>query len=496
MLKPDLSTAQSRLEDHRILPVHRTFSSDILTPVSAYLSLTEGGRRKGFLLESVEQGERIGRYTFLGTEPSGEVRVENRRVETRGDVTVPDRDDPFEGLKRLIDRWDFRSTGDLPRFTGGLVGYLGYEMIRYIEPTVPVNPPDEDCPYPDCRLLLVDRMLIFDHVERSVHLVGHLRRDHSLSVRQQYEREREHLKRWKDKLVARPDAPRILRPDRPVQRRVQSNVDPEEFHRAVRRIKASIRAGETFQVVVSQRFQLEDPNHPFNLYRRLRSVNPSPYMFYLDFDAFQLVGSSPEVMVQKQKDTVRIRPIAGTRRRGETPEEDRSLAEELKADVKEQAEHTMLVDLGRNDIGRVCRPGSVEVTGRAFVERYSHVMHLVSNAEGTLREDKDAIDVLKAAFPAGTVTGAPKVRAMQIINDCEPDRRGPYSGAVGYVSFQGDLDTCIVIRTIVHRDGVLQVQAGAGIVADSQPEREFEETREKARALMNTIDSLPQTEFL
>jgi anthranilate synthase component 1 len=494
-LTPDIEAARSRLKKHAIVPVYRKFVGDTVTPVSAYLSLSEGGEKRGFLLESVEKGDQLARYSFLGVEPRASISSRGGRLQVEGDIELPDSDDPFDAIKKITEAWDVAPLESLPSFTGGLVGYFGYETIKYIEPTVPVHSPDESVPFPDCQLYFNDTTVIFDHVERSIYLVGHLRRDSELSLEKQYEIINRRLEEWEQTLSEKPEFPAV-RKSVSEEQQISSNFEKEEFKQAVKRVKEAIKAGDTFQVVLSQRFELSDENHPFNLYRSLRSLNPSPYMFYLDFEDFQLVGASPEMLVQKQGKKVYTRPIAGTRRRGKDTAEDKELAEDLLSDQKELAEHTMLVDLGRNDLGRVCKPGTVRVTDRERVEKYSHVMHIVSDVEGEIASDCDAVDVLKATFPAGTVSGAPKVRAMQIINECEPSRRGPYSGAVCFFSFNGDLNSCIIIRTIINQKEKLYVQAGAGIVADSRPAREYEETREKARALMKAVQSLPETNFL
>lgn len=494
MLTPGLEAVREHLRSHAAVPVYRTYQNDTLTPVSAYLRLSSGAEHKGVLLESVERGEQLARYSFVGVQPRRELWMTEEGLVSDGEALDGD-EDPFAALDDLCGDWNAPSYENLPGFTGGLVGYLGYELIRHIEPTVDVPGPDDTYPFPDLHLYLMDRLLIFDHVKRAVHLVGHVRRGFG-DAAEQYARVESELDEWVERLREPATPPDVLRPERPLQDRVSSNVGPEPFQEAVRTIKRHIRDGDVFQAVLSRRFDVQDPNHPFNLYRRLRSLNPSPYMFYLDYGERQLIGSSPEILVQKEGPTARVRPIAGTRRRGDTPAEDRELAEELLGDDKELAEHTMLVDLGRNDLGRVCRPGSVEVTDRAYIERYSHVMHMVSNVEGEIPADVSAVDLLRATFPAGTVTGAPKVRAMQILTRLEPDRRGPYAGAVGYLGFGGDMDTCITIRTLLADGDRYSVQAGAGIVADSRPAREDEETREKARALLRTLETLPETRFL
>lgn len=492
---PDLGDVRNLLEENQIVPVYKKFTADTITPVSAYLALTRGAERRGYLLESVEKGDQISRYSFLGVEPAAEIYLKNGRLHGLENFDCSASDDPFKVLQEIINNWNVASIDELPGFTGGLVGYFGYETINFIEPTVPVHAPSQGFEYPGCHLFFVDTTVIFDHIERSVYLVGHLRRGNGKPA-EQYREVEEKLMNLKNIISDRIELPVQKRESVDIVERVSSNFSSDEYQSAVCRVKQAIQEGETFQVVISQRFELEDHNHPFNLYRRLRGLNPSPYMFYFDFEDFQLVGASPEMLVQKNGDEVHTRPIAGTRRRGKNSREDQRLAADLLNDEKEKAEHTMLVDLGRNDLGRVCRPGSVRVTEQAEIEKYSHVMHMVSDVEGIIRNDCDAVDLFRATFPAGTVSGAPKVRAMQIINECEPDRRGPYSGSVGFFSFNGDLNSCIIIRTIVKRASKLQVQAGAGIVADSKPAREYEETREKARALLKTVQSLPEVDFI
>ncbi len=496
MLTPTLDELLAEDEQRGIIPVYRKFNADTLTPVSAYLNLTDGARKPGFLLESVEKGDQLARYSFIGVEPRGVVEVAGERVNLPDFLSTAKSADPYEVVRSITRRWNYTSNDALPAFTGGLVGYFGYETVHHIEPSVPVKPANDKISFPDCLLYYVESMVIFDHVERSVYLVGHLDNEAEKSLEEQYSRVEKRLKRWRKMLAQAPSAPPVKQLATPVSERVRSNFKKDQYLEAVTKVQDHIRAGDAFQVVISQRFELEDPNHPFNIYRRLRGLNPSPYMIYFDFDDFQLVGASPEMLVQKEGRTVRTRPIAGTRRRGTNPTEDLELARELENDAKEQAEHTMLVDLGRNDLGRICKPGTVEVNERAVVERYSHVMHLVSDVTGEIKENYEAVDALRATFPAGTVSGAPKVRAMQIIDGCEPDRRGPYSGAAGFFGFNGDLNTCIIIRTLINQGNKVYVQAGGGIVDDSRPEREFEETREKARALLRALETLPDTDFI
>ncbi len=496
MLTPSISSLNDLPDGNLIVPVYQKFNADTITPVSAYLSLSDGAQKPGFLLESVEKGDQLARYSFLGVNPRGKVAVEGDRVRVPDFLKTPETNDPFELVRELMKDWDYSGSGELPAFTGGLVGYFGYETIGSIEPTVPVKTTTDKLFFPDLLLYYVDTLLIFDHVERLGYLVGHIYTGQEKPLEQQYQEVQKKLRGWEEKLASRVEAPPLEKTSQDFVQRVGSNFHKADYFEAVERIKQYIRAGDAFQVVLSQRFELEDNNHAFNIYRGLRSLNPSPYMIYYDFEDFQLVGASPEMLVQKEGDLVRTRPIAGTRRRGASPAEDSLLAEELKNDSKEQAEHTMLVDLGRNDLGRVCRPGTVKVNERAVVEKYSHVMHLVSDVTGKILPDYDAIDVLKATFPAGTVSGAPKVRAMQIIDECEPQRRGPYAGAAGFFSFNGDLNSCIIIRTLIKAGVSLYVQAGGGIVVDSRAEREYEETREKSRALLRAVETLPDVRFI
>lgn len=495
MPHPAPETVVEQLKTHNRVPVYQSFVSDKLTPVSAYLNLSRGTDLKGFLLESVEKGQNIARYSFLGVNPSEEIIWNDNGPQGQYESQSEQFNSPFELLDSVTEQWSAPTPDSLPGFTGGIVGYLGYELVKYIESSVPThNQKDPQYSFPDLYMFLVDNLIIFDHVKRMIYVVGHVRsKDEPLK---EYERVTQDLTRLKNQLKTFHDAPDIYDANRNGSPDISSNFTSDNYEEAVREIKEKIRAGEIFQAVLSQRLHVNSDNHPFNLYRSLRSLNPSPYMFYLDFNDYKLVGSSPEILVQKENKKVRVRPIAGTRPRGNTESEDSKLARELQEDEKERAEHTMLVDLGRNDIGRVCEPGTVNVTEREIIERYSHVMHMVSNVEGILRDQYGVIDILRATFPAGTVSGAPKVRAMQIIESLEPTRRGPYAGAVGYISYQRNLDTCIVIRTIASQGNDLYIQAGAGVVADSVPSREYEETREKAQALVNTVNTLDSDTFL
>ncbi|MBX6342007.1 MAG: anthranilate synthase component I, partial [Thermomicrobiaceae bacterium] len=382
----------------------------------------------------------------------------------------------------------------LPRFLGGAVGFLSYEAVRYFE-RLPVAPADP-LGFPDAFFMFVDTMLVFDHLERTIKVVSHVHVDEHRPLAESYAEAVGRIERLVDRLHGEPCIPVGDHPlhEAPVAERLRPNVDRDTYYRMVERAKAYIDAGDIIQVVLSQRLSLPTGAHPFTIYRALRRVNPSPYMFYLQVGDAQIVGASPELLVRLDGRTLSTHPIAGTRRRGATEEEDDALAAELAADEKERAEHIMLVDLGRNDIGRVAKPGTVRVPRLMEIERYSHVMHLVSQVTGEIRDDLAGVDALRACFPAGTVSGAPKIRAMEIIAELEPERRGPYSGTVGYVDFGGNLDTAITLRTLVTRDGVAYLQAGGGIVADSTPEFEYQESLHKMRALMRAVELAEQIE--
>lgn len=471
-----------------VVPVYERLSADLLTPVSAFLALRESSRY-GFLLESVEGGEKLARYSFLGKDPYRIVRAYGEQVEVRErrgsrlepqDSDFSDFGNIFDTLHALMSRYKEVRVPGLPRLTGGAVGYLGYDTVRLLE-DLP-NAPEDELGLPDAVWCFYDTLAAFDHVKRQLVLMASAFVEDDTDLSAAYDDARARLAGLKDQLSGHP-ARHHPAPIRLQSEELSSNFTRKGFEEAVRCAKRYIYEGDIFQVVLSQRFALPFEGDRFNLYRALRQVNPSPYLFYLDFDDFALAGSSPEVLVRVEDERAEVLPIAGTRPRGTTEVEDEALAEELRADAKERAEHLMLVDLGRNDLGRVCRFGSVAVDRYAYVERYSHVMHLVSSVAGTIAEDRSAVDVLAACFPAGTVSGAPKVRAMEIIDELEPTRRGVYAGAVGYLDLSGTLDTCIAIRTMVIKEKTAYIQAGAGIVADSDPAREYEETENKARAL-------------
>jgi anthranilate synthase component I len=471
--QPTLAELQSSKLDGRTVAISREILADLDTPVSAYLKVRDGA--PSFLLESVEGGERLGRYSFIGSRPRRVLRIKNGRQRYDSAPAEPCQD-PLQAIRQIIAAYESVSR-PRGRFEGGALGYLSYEAARYFErlPRAAADPLD----LPDAVFLDVDTVLVFDHVAHKIRIVSHAWLDESLP------RAYEHAVNRIENIVSRLSRP-LDREHMPhaTSGEPRSNLRPDEYQAMVREAKSYIQAGEILQVVLSQRLTIPVSGDAFALYRRLRAVNPSPFMYYLDFADHQLVGASPELLVQVERGVVSTRPIAGTRRRGATSEEDGELAEELLSDEKERAEHLMLVDLARNDVGRVSRPGSVQVTQFMGIERFSHVMHLVSDVNGTLNPPCDAFDALRACFPAGTVSGAPKIRAMEIIAQLERDVRGPYAGAVGFVSTAGDMEMAITIRTGVAAAGAFHVQAGAGIVADSEPEREYVETMNKARALL------------
>ena len=471
-----------------VVPVFVDLVADDQTPASAFQKLDEDG--SSFLFESAEQTEQSGRYSFLGFSPRLTIRAINGDVsiEENGRVEKAEASpDPLSALERVMNRFRFVSESDLPRFAGGAVGFLGYDMARHFEKSVP-PPPTDDLRLPEMIFMIMGLLVVFDHRYRRLKIVANaFLEDHESPAAARAAAEQ----RIQDALtrLASPVPLPLIDAQRPVTRQpVRSNVTREKFEAAVLKAKEHIRAGDVFQVVLSQRFETAFNGDPLKLYRCLRLVNPSPYMFCLRFsDLFSLVGSSPELHVRVTDDLAEVRPIAGTRRRGRTPEEDAQNAADLLADPKERAEHVMLIDLARNDLGRIAEIGSVRVTEQMVIERYSHVMHIGSHVVARLRKDKTSYDVMRATFPAGTVSGAPKIRAMQIISELETSKRGCYAGAVGYFGFDGALDCCIALRSIVLKGGRAYLQAGAGIVADSDPAGEYQETVNKAMAMVDAI---------
>jgi anthranilate synthase component 1 len=471
--------------------VWTTLVADLETPVSAFLKVG-GGKAMSFLLESVEGGAVRGRYSIIGLEPdliwraSGAQAEVNRTARVKPDAFVPCREPPLAALRTLIKESRIALPDSLPPMAAGVFGYLGYDMVRLMEELPQPNP--DPIGLPDAVLVRPTLIVVFDAVKDAMTVVTPVRPEKGVDAGTALARavERlsgvvESLDRHLDKSLAEDDAGPLDVPPR-------SNTSPDEYKAMVAKAKDYIAAGDAFQIVLAQRFEAPFTLPPFSLYRALRRTNPSPYLYFLDFGDFAVAGSSPEILVKVSGSRVTIRPIAGTRPRGLTPHEDKALEQELLADPKERAEHLMLLDLGRNDVGRVAKIGTVKVTDQFFVERYSHVMHIVSNVEGTLADGRDALDALAAGFPAGTVSGAPKVRAMEIIDELEKEKRGLYAGCVGYFSAAGEMDTCIVLRTALVKDGKMYVQAGAGIVADSNPESEQQECINKAKALFRAAE--------
>ena len=470
-ITPALNDVRRMVGQGDIVPIYREVRADLETPVSAYLKVARGAY--SFLLESVEGGERQGRYSFIGTEPHRVIAAQHADG------------DPLVAVEAELARSRSVEVPGLPRFHGGAVGYLGYEAVTHFEPRVPAQGTDV-LGVPESWLMFTDTLLVFDHVKHTIKVVAHVRLDGDIDAA--YAEATRRIEVLIERLGAPLGALPYVLGAGPRGREVTSNWEKPRFLDAVLRAKDYIVKGDVIQVVLSQRFSRETGAHPFEVYRSLRAINPSPYLFFLHFDDTSIVGSSPELLVNIEEGVVEVHPIAGTRPRGATPLDDARLAEELAHDPKEIAEHVMLLDLGRNDVGRVAQTGSVEVTQRLDLEYYSHVMHLVSHVRGKLRAGMSAYDALRSAYPAGTVSGAPKIRAMEIVAELEPDQRGPYAGGVGFFDFSGNIETCITIRTLVMRGGLAHVQAGAGIVYDSDPEREFEECRQKARALLAAID--------
>ncbi len=468
-----------------LIPVYREIIADLETPMSAYMKLDTG--RHTFLLESAEKGERFGRYSFIGTDPSVIFSAQNGhvRIEENGEVReFQSQTDPLEELRVLMARYQPITFGELPIFYGGAVGFLTYESVRYFEPKVPMAKKD-DLHLPDAYFIISDSLLIFDHQTRRIKILvnAHVQGDSSVA----YEKAVEKIDELEGRL--RRQVPHsVLEVSRELETPAsEPNMTKDEYVIMTTRMQEYIHAGDIFQVVPSQRFTVPFDRDPIDLYRALRFINPSPYMFCIKLGDMALVGSSPETHVRCENGRVEIHPIAGTRPRRPVAEEDEAMERELLADPKERAEHVMLVDLARNDVGRVCRYDSVRVTDFMKVERYSHVMHIVSHVEGQLDPQYSAYDVMRATFPAGTVSGSPKVRAMQIIAELEPTRRGIYSGAVGYFGFSGNLDSCIAIRTVLVKGGKAHIQAGGGLVADSTPLGEYEESVNKAKAAMKAL---------
>ena len=484
MIQPSLEEIKKIAEPGSIIPVCKDILGDLLTPAAAFLRVAHG-RRRVFLLESVEGGERLARYSFIGWDPFLMVRGKGNSVwsERQGEI-IQEETHGFGKLRQISGSFKPIPIPDLPPFLGGGVGYFAYDIVRQFEKLPCLA--EDDLKLDDYQVMYFSTILAFDHLRHRIHIITNIFNDRGIEgLEAKYQDALLRIEQIEKRLtipISLPSpVPQMTVPE------PESNLSESKYYANIETAKSHIQAGDIFQVVLSQRFAMQISCDPFDIYRALRFINPSPYMFFLRMDNLTLVGASPEMLVKVRNNRVEYGPIAGTRPRGKSPEEDAQLSRELMADEKERAEHIMLVDLGRNDLGRVCNFGTVKVTDLMRIERYSHVMHLVSSVEGELRKDLDCFHALESCLPAGTVSGAPKVRAMEIIEALEPRRRGVYGGAVGYVDFSGNLDTCIALRTLVIKDGIAYIQAGGGIVADSQPDREREESINKASALIRAV---------
>ncbi len=480
----DFKTFSKLAKQYSAIPVSRRMMADILTPVSLFLSIREGANYP-FLFESVEGGEHLARYSFLGCNPYQSLLFDGLNttlIDQSGEKKVL-KETYFEALQRLTSEHTEPKLPGLPRLTGGAVGFSSYDTVREVE--VLTNAPEADLQIPEAVWSFYDEVYAFDHVKQQIVMMKTVFIDENTDLEKAYRRAEEALQKMENRAMQgmKPGGTFKLEAEK-----LSSNLAQDQFHKMVQTAKNYIYEGDIFQVVLSQRFEVPFDGDSFTLYRALRMVNPSPYLFYLDFDRFSLVGSSPEVLVRVTDTEARLLPIAGTRARGANHEEDLALEEDLKNDPKEVAEHIMLVDLGRNDLSRVCKSGTVRLERNQAIERFSHVMHIVSDVVGEIMPEKSSVDALMQCFPAGTVSGAPKIRAMEIIDELEPTKRGPYAGAVGYFDFSGNMDTCIAIRTMLVTNSTVYIQAGAGIVADSDPEKEFIETKNKAGALVEALN--------
>ena len=489
MIYPEYKEFAKKAKEGNLVPVYREILADLDTPLSAFLKLKS---RRCFLLESVEGGEKWARYSFIGSDPSVIIEGRGKDIVIREGShkkKVRFEKDPLEVISDQINKYKPVIMPGLPRFFGGFVGYIGYDTVRYFE-----DLPDyqhDGLNLPDIFLMLTDTLVVFDNLTHKIQVISNAYV--KSSPEKAYRKARSQIDKIVKKLRSKTIMPRKSRKSSDEKTRLKkdnfkSNFTKKGFIKAVEKTKKYVRAGDVIQTVISQNFHKDTEVQPINAYRALRVINPSPYMYYLQTGTSTIVGSSPEVLVRVEADTLELRPIAGTRRRGKTREEDLYFEEELKADPKEMAEHIMLVDLGRNDLGRVAQTGTVNVTDLMTIERYSHVMHLVSNVQAKLKKNRSVFDVLRASFPAGTVSGAPKIRAMEIIEELEPTKRGPYAGSIGYFDFSGNMDMCITIRTIIFKNKKAYIQAGAGIVADSDPVLEYKETLNKARGMFRAIE--------
>ena len=486
MFKPSLEEFKKLAKSGNLIPVYKEILADLDTPVSAYMKIGDGDY--SFLLESVEGGEKWARYCFLGCDPAVVVSSKGRNITIdengKRQERKIDSGTPLSAIKEILARYNPVDVPDLPRFSGGAVGFISYDMVRFFE-DLPEDTVD-DLNVPDSQFIITDTMLVFDNISQTIKMVSNAFIE-SDDLDEVYEQTIKKIGLLEEKLKT-PLKISNQANEEVVQPKFESNFEKEKFKGAVDKVKQYILEGDAIQIVLSQRLSFDIKKKAFDIYRALRTVNPSPYMYFLKFGDIEVVGSSPEILVRLEDEKVEVRPIAGTRKRGKNEEEDVALEKDLLQDEKELAEHIMLVDLGRNDLGRVAKISSVEVNESFTVERYSHVMHIVSNVRGILKEGLDCFDVLEATFPAGTVSGAPKIRAMEIIEEMEPNRRGLYAGAVGYIGFSGNMDTAIAIRTLVVKAQTAYLGVGAGIVADSVPESEFEETMNKGRALLKAVE--------
>ncbi|RMF92308.1 MAG: anthranilate synthase component I [Candidatus Schekmanbacteria bacterium] len=485
MYYPEFNEFKKLATKGNLIPVYREIYGDIETPVSAFSKINDN--KYSFLFESIEGGEKWARFSFLGSSPKLIFRSKGKLAEIIKDGQVRKctfKNDPLDIVKEILSEFKPVKVSGLPRFTGGAVGFIGYDFVRFFE-KIGDHSKDVLSVY-DAIFMLMDTIVVFDNLSHKIKVVANAYVKNLSDASKAYQDAKKKIERIIKKLrsgkIDKRKKRRMISQIKPV-----SNMKKEVFEEIVRRAKKYIRAGDIIQVVLSQRLSCTFKGNPFNVYRALRVINPSPYMYYLKLGDIALVGSSPEILVRVERGNIELRPIAGTRRRGKDEKEDRKLEKELLSDPKECAEHIMLVDLGRNDVGRVAKKSTVEVNELMTIERYSHVMHIVSNVRGKLKKNKDVFDVIRACFPAGTVSGAPKVRAMEIIEELESEKRGPYAGAVGYFSFSGNMDTCITIRTLLFKDNKVYVQGGAGIVADSVPEREYTETMNKMKAMFEAL---------
>ncbi|MCB2182246.1 MAG: anthranilate synthase component I [Desulfobulbaceae bacterium] len=488
MHQPALDDFKKLSEKAGLIPVSREIVADLDTPLTVFAKIA-GDESHAFLLESLEGGEKWGRYSFIGLDPLLTFESHGEKITVRRNGWTEEMSgDPIEALKKLLSSFNAcRDSNFLPRFFGGAVGYLGYDMVRFMENLPETNPPLEN--FPDSSFMIPRLVLVYDNLLQTLTIVNCVEVEEGQDVAILYQKACQRIDAIIKRLRMRPLPYDVVDADATGStHQFSSNMAEESFKEMVQKAKEYIMAGDIIQVVLSQRFHAKTDLPPFMLYRALRHINPSPYLFYLKLGDNIQIGSSPEILVRLEENKIEVRPIAGTRPRGKTREEDLALEKELLADPKERAEHLMLVDLGRNDVGRVAEYGTVETHDLLVIERYSHVMHIVSGVRGRLAEGMDQFDVVRACFPAGTVSGAPKVRAMEIIEELEPERRGPYAGAVGYFGFSGNMDFCITIRTFIMQNDDLWVQAGAGIVADSDPEMEFQETLNKSRGLRRAVE--------